>query len=192
MSCMGEWLPQTLDQRLDRLESLEAIRQLASRYALAVDTRDMQALADLFEPEVKVGPRLTGRAALRDWFAEAMSHAQTSIHFVGNHVIEFSDADHATGIVYCHDQLDRPDFQTWDVGYLLYGDTYIRVDGEWVFSERRLSRWYLIDALERPAHGKGVNSGHDPLRASQLPEMFHSWQRYWDGVSARQAGTAPQ
>ena len=41
--------------RLDRLESLDAIRQLAAKYALALDMRDLDALVNLFPEDVKVG-----------------------------------------------------------------------------------------------------------------------------------------
>ena len=37
-------------ERLERLEAIEAIRQLASRYALAVDSRDVDALVELGDP----------------------------------------------------------------------------------------------------------------------------------------------
>jgi hypothetical protein len=41
MSRLGAWTPVGLEERLDRMESLAAIRQLPYRYALAVDSRDM-------------------------------------------------------------------------------------------------------------------------------------------------------
>ena len=41
--------------RIDRLESLDAIRQLAGKYALALDMRDMDAMANCFAPDVRVG-----------------------------------------------------------------------------------------------------------------------------------------
>ena len=33
---------------------------------------------------------------------------RASVHMTANHVIDFDDADHARGIVYCHDELERP------------------------------------------------------------------------------------
>lgn len=192
MSRFGEWTPVTLEERLDRIESINEIRQLVSRYTVALDSRNMDALVALFAPDVQVGPEATGRAALRRWFTEAMSHMRTTIHFVGNHVIEFVDANRATGIVYCHDQLDRPDFQTWDDGYLQYWDTYVRVGGEWLFARRKFHRWFIVDALSRPEHGAGVNTGHDPLFAHQLPEAYPSWSAYWTEVGAGGLQLPPQ
>ena len=54
-SRLGSWQPEGAEQRLDRLESIEEIRQLVARYALAIDTRDLEALAGLFSPSVRIG-----------------------------------------------------------------------------------------------------------------------------------------
>ena len=51
--------------RIDRLESLDQIRQLPARYALALDMRDMDAMVGLFAPDVRVGKDASGRQALR-------------------------------------------------------------------------------------------------------------------------------
>jgi hypothetical protein len=179
MSRLGPWRPADDRERLDRLESLASIRQLAYRYALAVDSRDMEALAALFVPDVRVGGGATGRGALRRWFTDALRQPRTSVHFVGNHIVDFDDADHARGVVYCRDQLEQPGTGEWEIGERQYWDSYARVDGEWCFVRRKFHRWYLVDALSRPAHGAGVGDGRDPLRARQLPEAFETWGRFW-------------
>ena len=94
MSRLGSWQPTTTDERLDRLESLAAIQQLAYRYALALDSRDMDMMVSLFTPDVRVGRELRGRDALRAWFVKTLSEPKVSVHFVGNHVIDFDDTDH--------------------------------------------------------------------------------------------------
>ena len=177
---LGRWKPTTTEERLDRLESLAAIRQLAMRYALALDSRNIGDLVALFAPDVRVGRDRTGRDALHAWYDEAMRGPRSSVHFVVNHIIDFDDAEHATGIVYCRDELERPESGEWHVGALQYWDTYDRYDGDWCFTRRKFHRWYLADAMTRPEHGAGVNSdGHDPLFAHQLPEAFTSWHEFW-------------
>src|SRR2546429_5769011 len=99
MTRLGLWRPESTEDRLDRLESLAEIRQLPYRYALAVDSRDMDALVALFVPDVRVGRDRQGRPALKEWFTEALSRPRTSIHFIGNHVIDFDGPDEAHGIV---------------------------------------------------------------------------------------------
>ena len=53
----------TLIERLDRIESHLAIQQLPSRYALAVDARDLDAWLDLFVEDVDCGRHGKGREA---------------------------------------------------------------------------------------------------------------------------------
>ena len=53
----------SLEARIDRLESLDAIRQLPAKYALALDMRDMEAMVSLFPADVRVGKDASGRAA---------------------------------------------------------------------------------------------------------------------------------
>src|SRR5436305_533073 len=86
MSRLGSWTPDSLDARVDRLESLAAIRQLAARYALALDSRNMDELVDLFVPEVRVGRDATGRAALKEWYSTVMREWRVSVHLVANHI----------------------------------------------------------------------------------------------------------
>lgn len=60
-----------LARRIDRLESIGGIRQLAAEYSLALDMRDADALAGLFT-DVRVSGTERGRKALRRWFDETM------------------------------------------------------------------------------------------------------------------------
>jgi ketosteroid isomerase-like protein len=182
MSRLGPWRPSTPEERLDRLESLAEIQQLPVRYALALDSRDMDALVDLFVPDVQVGRQERGRAALKAWFTTTMRAMRTSVHLVANHIVDFDDADHAHGIVYCHDELEWPDRGEWENGKLQYWDTYERVDGEWCFSRRRFRRWYMVDALTRPSVGAGVGDG-DALTTGLLPDAFPTWGPFWDSAT---------
>src|SRR5262249_30846202 len=134
MGRLGAWNPSDLHERVERLESLAEIRQLAVRYARAVDARDLDALVALFAPDVQVGRDRSGRDALRDWFSGVLSTMRVSVHLVGNHVVDFDDRTHARGIVYCRDELEQPGSGEWRVGMLQYWDDYVLADGEWCFA----------------------------------------------------------
>jgi len=54
-----------LAERVERIEAQLAIQQLAIRYAMAVDARDMEAWVRCFRPDVDMGRHGTGREALR-------------------------------------------------------------------------------------------------------------------------------
>lgn len=84
--------------RLDRLESMEAIRQLVARYALATDSRDLDNVVDLFVDDVRVGTEARGRDALRAFSDRSLREVGVTILHVGTHVIDFDDADHARGV----------------------------------------------------------------------------------------------
>lgn len=176
---LGPWEPTSADERLDRMESYAAIQQLAARYARALDARDMDTVVSMFNPNVQVGAGAHGQRALKAWLSELMSQMRTSVHLVAQHVIDFADADHATGIVYCRDELERPDRGEWAVGAIQYWDEYSRVDGEWYIDRRRLHRWYLVDALERPGPGAGVNDFGEHIRERLLPDAYPSWDAFW-------------
>ena len=183
MSRLGPWNPSTLEARIDRMESLASIRQLAFRYALCLDSRDMQTLVSLFPQDVRVGRGESGRDALERWFRETMSAMRTSVHLIGNHIIDFDDADHAHGIVYCRDELERPDTGLWQVGVLQYWDRYVRIDGEWFFERRKFHRFYIVDALTRPRHGAGLED--NPLTTIQLPDAFPTWNEFWRRIDEK-------
>jgi hypothetical protein len=53
---------------VERLLAYEEIRQLAARYALAVDGRDVSALVELFVPDVRALGGQVGREAPREAF----------------------------------------------------------------------------------------------------------------------------
>ena len=127
---MADGSAMSLEQRIDRMESTEQIRQLAARYALALDTRNFDDMVELFIPNVQVGRDAFGRDKLRAWFVKTMSNTKSSIHFVGNHIIDLDpdDPDKARGVVYCRDELDRGDI--WIVGKIQYWDSYERQDGD--------------------------------------------------------------
>jgi SnoaL-like domain len=134
---------------------------------------------------VRVGREDRGRDALKRWFEVALSGHAASVHFVGEHVVSFDDADHARGVVYCRDELERSAGSEWHVGMLQYWDTYLRVDGEWCFERRRFHRWYIGDALTRPAVGLGVSERSDGLTTNLLPEGFAALGPFWRAQVAR-------
>ncbi|HZR38100.1 MAG TPA: nuclear transport factor 2 family protein [Nevskia sp.] len=70
--------------RIDRLESTDQIRQLAAKYALALDMRDADAWVGLFPADIQVGNGESGRAALRRWFDQTMRGQFTgTAHHIG-------------------------------------------------------------------------------------------------------------
>jgi hypothetical protein len=180
MGRLGVWSPTSLEERVDRMESVVEIRQLVQRYALALDSRDLDSLVELFAPDVRVGRSAVGRDALWKWYDVSMRKVATTVHVVTNHIIDFDGPDEARGVVYCRDEVEYPDRGEWQVGMLQYWDSYRRIDSAWCIDRRRFHRWYQVDALQRPRPGAGVNEGDDPVTTSPLPQAFPTWQPFWD------------
>jgi len=168
-----------LAARIDRLESLDAIRQLAAKYALALDMRDLDALVNLFPTDVRVSRDQRGRAALKRWMDQTLRQQFTGTsHHIGNHVIEFVDPDHARGVVYSKNEHETGG--DWVIMQMLYWDDYERAEGRWYFRRRLPCYWYATD-LNRPPIGdrKMRWPGREPY-AGSFHELFPSWKAFWD------------
>lgn len=170
---------------LDQLLSLEAIRGLAHRYALGVDSKDLDALASLFVPDVDNGRYGTGPEGVKHFYDQSLRKFHATVHLVANHVINLTvegDPDRASGVVYClalHHVLE-PDH--WFDEALAYFDTYERVDSQWLFRRRRLRSWY------RQHHGHpDIGPGRvipeiaasGPKRGGRMPEAFPTFEAFW-------------
>jgi hypothetical protein len=162
---------------IERVVARDEIRQLAVRYAFAIDARDLDLLVSLFVPDVQVGGDATGRDALRASFEGSLGAIGVSILFVGNHLIDFEDAEHAAGGVYCRGQIQ--DGERWVEQAIHYEDTYARRDGAWLFVRRVHRLWYGIDTGARPMSQSPANWPIHHAGRGTLPEAWESWRAFW-------------
>ena len=164
--------------RLDRLESIEEIRQLAGKYSLSLDMRDLDAHVNLFAPDIRVGRRGTGRAALKGWVDETLREQFSGTsHHVGQHIIEFTDPDHAVGVVYSKNEHEAG--PEWVIMQMLYWDDYERIDGRWYFRRRLPCYWYAVDLNKPPIGERKMRwPGREPYDGS-FHALFPSWQAFW-------------
>jgi ketosteroid isomerase-like protein len=163
--------------RLERVEALQAIAQLPGRYAMALDSRDVDGLVGLFVEDVRAGEQGDGREALRDWYDIALRRFYRSIHLVCGHQIDLVDVDHATGSVYC--RAEHEDGDGWYVITMRYDDVYERRDGQWYFVRRREYPWYSVDVTERPGP-EFVQWPPNVALRELMPQRMPSWQAFWD------------
>lgn len=162
---------------VERAVARDEIRQLACRYALAIDSRDLDLLVSLFVPDVRVGREGRGRDALRLDFVESLRSIGVSILFVGNHLIDFQDPDHATGTVYCRAQIQDGD--RWIEQAIQYRDTYQRRDGAWLFVRRIHALWYGVETAERPLAQEPADWPKRHVGRGTVPEDLASWRAFW-------------
>ena len=155
------------------LVACEEIRQLASRYAVAISHRDFETLVSLFVADVRVGRDLSGRDALRESFRSQLTDDQRTILQVTTQVIDVVDGDHATGIVGTRAEIEHG--EEWVVQVIEYHDTYARRDGRWLFVRRRHYLWYGADMLTRPNMLPNANWPSSQVGKGVLPEIMPTW-----------------
>jgi hypothetical protein len=171
-----------LSSRLARVEAQLAIQQLPARYALAVDSRDLDALVDLFVDDVPCGRWGTGRLALKEYYASGtiLKGFYRSIHQICGHTIDLIDEDHAGGTVYC--RAEHEDGDHWVVMAICYFDRYERRDGQWYFARRDERHWYSTDWNARPRGPTFQNwpgKYAEPKFNPRLPRSFPAWEAFW-------------
>ena len=134
------------DEAADRL----AIRELIEAYAHCADRRDAKGQMSLFTADTHFvvymnakdptpSQELHSREALAPVFAELNKYDATT-HFVGQSTIVTLTGDRAIGEAYClahHVTVDGGK-RRMILASLRYLDTFVRTDGTWLFSERRL------------------------------------------------------
>lgn len=129
-----------LSARLQRLEDLEAIRQLFIDYGAYLDAGDFASYAQLFdeeEGEVLLGPvgRAKGRPAIQA-VMEKSGAGGGSFHLVTSPVITL-DGDRATAKVMWTVVVQGADGNATASMLGFHHDQLIRRNGEWKFLRRR-------------------------------------------------------
>jgi ketosteroid isomerase-like protein len=152
---MTKHLALSPSEAADRL----AIRELIEAYAHCADRRDAKDQMALFTEDTHFvvymntkdptpSQELHSREALAPVFAELNKYDATT-HFVGQSTIFTLTPDRATGEAYClahHVTVDGGKRRLM-VASLRYLDTFVKIDGGWFFSERRL----YVDWIEERA-----------------------------------------
>jgi uncharacterized protein (TIGR02246 family) len=179
---MGPAESEALLVRVDRLESLDAIRQLPAKYAVALDMRDMDAMVSLFPDDVRVGRDASGRMALRSYMDRTLRSPFTGTsHHIGGHVIEFDDPDHAHGIVYSKNEHETGD--EWVIMQMMYVDDYIRAVGldglRWYFARRLPLYWYATDLNKPPVGERKMRWPDTEWVAGNFHKLFPSYAEFW-------------
>lgn len=166
-----------LTDRIDRLESRAEIRQLAFRYALAVDMRDIDAIVNLYVEDVRVTRVKQGRRALKGVFSKVLRSFTASVHHVGNQIVEFDGPDTARGLTYC--RCEHEVGRVWVPMYLYYLDTYARINGRWYFRRRITSELYAVPSDEPPIGEKKMRWPGRPKVEGTWHAHFPSWREFW-------------
>ena len=164
-------------EALAKVLAYQEIRQLVARYALAIDSRDLDALVALFVDDVQVGPDGSGREALRTYFDSSLREVGVTILNVGTHVIDLVDEDNATGVVYCRGEVQTG--ERWIQQAIAYTDTYAQRAGSWYFVRRRHELFYGMDVGVNPLAQPSANWPEHNEGRGTLPASWPTWVAFW-------------
>ena len=163
------------DALLVRVAAMQDIQQLAYRYALAFDSRDLAMLHGLWHEDVERLPYPDINIhTVREDFDQWLYSLGPSVLTVANHVIDLIDDDHATGSVYCLVQMDAGDHYVEQS--ILYQDQYVRVQGRWLFEVRRHLLWFGTANPKNPFRQEPANWPSSTFGRGTLPEDFPSYR----------------
>jgi SnoaL-like domain len=168
--------PAELAATLARVVAVQDIQQLAYRYALAFDSRDLELLHALWYEDVERLPYPDINIhTVREDFDQWLYGLGPSVLTVGNHVIDLHDGDHATGSVYCLVQMEMGD--SYVEQSILYQDRYVRDRGRWLFEVRRHLLWFGTSSPDSPFAQEPANWPERTFGRGTLPEDFPSYRR---------------
>jgi SnoaL-like domain len=140
---------------LRRLLDRQELRDLTLRYCRAIDDSDWDALRALYGP---------GGDETVDQLRAIRSTYGRTIHTAHGQLVEFTDDDHATGMVPAHAELDIGGETV--ICAMRYYDDYVREAGGWRFARRQIKfayalPWPRMDGAltgERPVHWPGTQA----------------------------------
>lgn len=141
---------QAIEQQVQTLEDIEAIRKLKARYCLAVDVRDEEGFVSLFTEDAvwdggSIG-RYEGREAIRGFFRAIPQTLAFALHYVMNPIITVQ-GERATGTWYLLEPCTtvKDNQAVW--GAARYEEEYVKVGGAWKFRRLQLlsSFWTPFD-----------------------------------------------
>ena len=144
-----------LAERLQRLESLQAIRQLVQQYSFDVDDHDIDSLAECFAEDSRYRSAdgridVSGRAKIHAYFGQRMAELGPTCHVTHDHVVDLDAANPAIarGKVVSHAEVvaDGKPMCTC----LRYVDEYVLEAGRWRFRERVMHFMYFCPVDEYP------------------------------------------
>ncbi|MEQ8718428.1 MAG: nuclear transport factor 2 family protein [Acidimicrobiales bacterium] len=168
-----------LETRLQWMEDRFAIQDLIVSYAIAIDDRDMDTVADLYSPDAvfdSVLGRKEGREAVVDYYDNRLAEFGATYHIPYMNSCERVSDTEATGTVLAAAELaiDGKAFVT----AIRYHDHYVKGDdGKWRFRERGLEQLYAMNLEDLP-DGLGSDLRKrwaGQMAAADIPENKATW-----------------
>lgn len=157
-----------MSEPVDRFADIHAIREVVTLYCRGVDRFDLALVRQCYH-DGAIDHHTGFDGPVDDfvrWLGKNLGYLAGSMHVMGNHHVEFVDADRAVSETYCTaahwGSAERLNFTTG----VRYIDLMERRDGRWAIAERWAAReWTRAEqfmAPERPGP-RGSRDSDDPL-----------------------------
>ena len=124
-----------------RLQDRQELRDLTVRYCRAMDDSDWSALRALFADRPEAAGGEGGDETVSRLRSVRSTYGRT-IHTPHGQLVEFSDEDHATGLVPAHAELAISGETV--VCAMRYYDDYVRQPDGWRFARRQIKFGYAL------------------------------------------------
>lgn len=137
----------TLEERITRLEDIEAIRYLQAKYQRCLDTRDFDGLAECFSDDVvssygNGSMSYNGKEAVLEFLQRVMTLDMPSTHLIHGGEIDILNPQHATAKWYLEDYLIHKKYQVKLHGAAVYTVEYQKDDDKWKIHNIGYERCY--------------------------------------------------
>jgi hypothetical protein len=169
-------LVQYVAMTLDDLVAQQEIRDVLARYTRGIDRMDRELVLSCYHPGAfdDHGAFQGTAEELADWVEEVLGYFDTTMHFLGQQLIELDgDGDRAHSETYCvayHRRAGHNGEEGHDLWMgLRYVDIFERRDGAWRIASRRCAfDWTRRDAIvaewELPSEAlRGSRDRNDPV-----------------------------
>lgn len=135
----------TLEDRVEELENLRAIKELADNFSISADKKDGKGQIAMFTEDAsvetyvedKLVTSLKGNIEIGNVFDSFLKTFETVYHSNSQHVISIKDSA-ATGILYCTVTLiSKEKEEKFKTNILVqYTDKYIKENNQWLIAKR--------------------------------------------------------
>ena len=146
-----------LEDRIQRLEDIEAIRYLQAKYQRCLDSRDFDGLAECFTDDAvssysnnKLSPQ--GKENILEFLMSVMSLSMPSAHLIHGGEIDWISKDFAKAKWYLEDHLLHKKYLVKLNGTAIYHCEYKKINGEWKISSIGYERNYEYVELRGPVN----------------------------------------
>lgn len=137
----------TIEERITRLEDIEAIRYLQAKYQRCLDTRDFDGLSECFADDVKSAygngsMSYDGKENVVGFLRKVMTLDMPSTHLIHGGEIDILSPDTAHAKWYLEDHLEHKTYLMKLHGAAIYNIDYVKAENGWLIKTIGYERCY--------------------------------------------------